>query len=236
MADARRLPCLYVILSLIMTKYMTKKERAQEVLKRLRRLYTKKKEDFVMWRNPLELVVGTVLSAQCTDKRVNIVVKDLFKKYTSAQDYANADIQTLEKEIYSTGFYRSKAKYLKNIGKIVSEKHNGKVPDNLNDLLKLSGVSNKTAYLVLAKAFKKYEGVAVDTHVKRIAPRLGLTYEQKNPDIISRELGEIFEDRDTLDINEYLILHGRKICLGKPKCGECILKDICPYGKKVSGF
>lgn len=184
-----------------------------------------------MWSNPLELVVGTVLSAQCTDKRVNIVVKDLFQKYKTAQDYAQADIATLEKEIYSTGFYRSKAKYLKGIGTILSEKYNGKVPNNLEDLLQLPGVSNKTAYLVLAKAFKKYEGVAVDTHVKRIAPRLGLTNEQKNTDIIARDLGELVGNKDALDINEYLILHGRKVCLGKPKCGECVLKDICPTGK-----
>lgn len=212
---------------------MTKKDRAQEVLRRLRGLYTKKREEFVMWSNPLELVVGTVLSAQCTDKQVNKVVEHLFLKYVTAQDYADADISVLEQEVYSTGFYRSKAKYLKGIGELLVEKHNGKVPSNLSDLLELPGVSHKTAYLVLAKAFKKYEGVAVDTHVKRIAPRLGLTKEQKNPDIISRELGAILSNEDALDINEYLILHGRKICVSKPKCEECVLSDICPYGQKV---
>lgn len=209
---------------------MTQKAKAKEILKRLRKAYPKR-GPFVLYSNPLELVMGTVLSAQCTDERVNMVTKDLFKKYKTAKDYAHADIKQLEKEIYSTGFYKNKAKFLKSIGEILLEKHNGKVPATLDELLELPGVSHKTAYLVLAKAFNTYEGVAVDTHVKRLTPRLGLTRETKNTDIISKDLEKVLDKKDYLDINEYFIMHGRAVCVSKPKCSECVLIDLCPYGK-----
>lgn len=160
---------------------MTNHEQYKEVLKRLKRWYTKTDANFVAWKTPLELVVGTVLSAQCTDKRVNIVTKELFKKYKTAQDYAEADLPELKREIYSTGFYNSKAKYLKGIGVRLIETYDGNVPKDFDALLTLPGVSRKTANLIMEKAFGIPTGVAVDTHVKRIAPRLGWTKEQKTP-------------------------------------------------------
>lgn len=204
-----------------------KKKRAREALKRLRKAYPET-GPFVLWSNPLELVVGTALSAQCTDERVNMVTRELFKKYKTAKDYAEADQATLEKEIYSTGFYRNKAKNLRGMGKMLVEEFGGKVPETLEGLLKLPGISNKTAYIVLAKAFGKMEGLAVDTHVFRLAPRLGWST-AKTSEKMSRELSELFPKRDYLDVNEYLITHGRAVCSPrKPKCDECVLADICP--------
>ena len=209
----------------------TKKNRAKEALKRLKKAYWTV-GPFVEWSNPLELVVGTMLSAQCTDERVNKTTKVLFKKYTIAKDYANAKIATLEKEIFSCGFYRNKSKNLKGIGKILSEQFNGKVPNNLNDLLLLPGVSHKTAYIVLAKAFGKNVGVPVDTHVFRLAGRLGWS-SVKTPEKMAPDLGELFPPKEYLRINEYLITHGRAICAPRsPKCGECVLKDLCPSAKR----
>lgn len=198
---------------------------AKEILRLLKKQY-KQIGPFVEWSTPLELLIGTILSAQCTDVRVNVVTKDLFKKYTTAEDYAHADIKTLEKEIYSTGFYKSKAKALKETGKIIAEDFDGEVPNNLDDLLKLRGVSHKTAYLVLAKVYNKYDGLAVDTHVFRLSKRFGLS-DAKSPTIMSRELSVIVESEDYLLWNEYCITHGRAICGRKPKCDECVLKNVC---------
>ncbi len=204
---------------------MIKKERAKKILQLLEKEYPKT-GPFIQWSTPLELLVGIILSAQCTDERVNMVTKDLFKKYKTSTDYASANIRALEKEIYSTGFYKSKAKALKVTGKIITEEYNSKVPNNLDDLLKLRGVSHKTAYLVLAKLYNKNEGLAVDTHVFRLSKRFGLS-SAKSPVIMSRELSKIIEPKNYLNWNEYCITHGRKICTRKPKCDECILKKIC---------
>ncbi len=210
-----------------MGSFEEKKKRAREILKRLKKAYPVT-GPFVEWSNPLELVVGTMLSAQCTDERVNKTTKVLFKKYTTAKGYADADLATLEKEIYSCGFYRNKAKNLKGIGTILTEKFGGKVPGRLEDLLLLPGVSRKTAYIILAKVFGKHTGVAVDTHVFRLAPRLGLS-NAKTPEKMSVELGEIFAPKEYLPANEYCITHGRAVCIPrKPKCCECVLRDICP--------
>jgi len=210
---------------------MTRKERVAIIMKRLKKEYPIP-GPFIDWSNPLELLVGTILSAQCTDERVNKVTKVLFKKYKIANDYAQARIATLEKEVYSTGFYRAKAKNLKATGKIIVDDFNGKVPDTLEGLLTLKGASHKTAYIVLAKAFGKFDGVPVDTHVKRLAPRLGLTREKENTDKISVDLGRILPPKEFLKINEYLITHGRAICGRVPKCDICVLNDICPTGRK----
>ena len=204
---------------------MIKRQKAREILKLLKKEYPKT-GPFIQWSTPLELLVGIILSAQCTDERVNKVTEDLFKKYRGAQDYAGANIKTLEKEIYSTGFYKSKAKALKITGSIIVKDYNGRVPNNLEDLLKLRGVSHKTAYLVLAKLYNKNEGLAVDTHVFRLAKRFGLS-EANTPIKMSRELSAIINPKDYLDWNEYCITHGRKICGRKPKCDECVLKNIC---------
>lgn len=209
---------------------MTKQQRSRTILRRLKRTY-KTIGPFVVWSNPLELLIGTVLSAQCTDKRVNIVTKTLFKKYKTAKDYADAKLTTLEKEIYSTGFYKTKAKYLKGIGQALMERYGGKVPNRLLDLLTLPGVARKSANLVMAKAFGTPTGIAVDTHVFRVAPRLGLT-KAKNPDTMARDLERLYAPKDYLAVNEYMIMHGRAICTSKPKCSSCILKNICPSAKK----
>lgn len=213
-----------------METFEEKKSRAKECLKRLKKAY-RTVGPFVEWSNPLELVVGTMLSAQCTDERVNQTTKVLFKKYLTAEDYADASIATLEKEIFSCGFYRNKAKNLKGIGKILSKKFGGSVPNRLEDLLLLPGVSHKTAYIVLAKAFGQNAGLAVDTHVFRLAGRLGWSG-ASTPEKMSPELMKLFLAREYLRVNEYLITHGRAICAPRtPKCSECVLRDICPTGK-----
>ncbi len=204
---------------------MEKKKIAQEVLKRLKRTY-QKTGPFVEWSTPLELLVGTILSAQCTDVRVNMVTKKLFQKYTTSADYAKARITTLEKEIYSTGFYHTKAKALKESGKIIEKNFNGEVPHTLEELLTLRGVSIKTAYLVLSKAYGKNVGLAVDTHVFRLCKRIGLS-SAKTPEKMSEEMSKIVVARHYVEWNEYLITHGRAICGRVPKCDTCVLNDIC---------
>ncbi len=210
---------------------MQKKERAREILKRLKRIYPVR-GPFVVWSNPVELLIGTVLSAQCTDRRVNMVTKTLFKKYKTAKDYADAKISDLQKIIYSTGFYKTKAKYLKGIGQALVERYNGEVPNRFEELLTLPGVARKTANLVMAKAFGMPTGIAVDTHVLRVAPRLGLT-KAKNTNAIARDLEGLYAPKDYLAVNEYMIMHGRAICAPrKPKCPSCVLKNICPSARK----
>ncbi len=211
---------------------MTQKEQYKEVLRRLRKHYTKAPDTFVVWSTPLELVIATVLSAQCTDKRVNQVTKVLFKKYRTAGAYAHADLGTLKREIYSTGFFNSKAKYLQGIGARLIEAFDGQVPSSFDDLLTLPGVSRKTANLIMAKLYKKPTGVAVDTHVRRIAPRLGWTKEKKNVVKIERDLNQLLNPRDYLNANEYLIMLGRDLCKATPRCIDCPLQDICPTGRK----
>jgi endonuclease-3 len=209
---------------------MNDKKKAQEILRQLKRTYTQT-GPFITWSTPLELLVGTILSAQCTDVRVNMVTEKLFKKYRTANDYARARITTLEKEIYSTGFYRSKAKALKETGRMLVEHFNGEVPDDLNGLLRLRGVSNKTAYLVLSKIYGKNVGVAVDTHVFRIVRRIGLSH-ARTPNKMSRELSTIIAPRHYLEWNEYLITHGRALCGRTPKCAQCPIVELCQTGKK----
>lgn len=204
---------------------VNKQKNAREILQRLKKEY-KETGPFIEWANALELLVGTILSAQCTDERVNMVTKDLFEKYKTAEDYADVDIEVLEKEVYSTGFYKNKAKALKESGQIMVEKYNGEVPDDLENLLTLRGVSVKTAYLVLSKIYNKNIGLAVDTHVFRLSKRMGLS-DAKTPEKMSKELGEIIEKENYLLWNEYLITHGRAICGRKPRCDQCVLNSIC---------
>ncbi len=211
---------------------MKRQDRAAVVLKRLR-TSTDKNSEFIQWSTPLELVVGVVLSAQCTDKRVNMVTKELFKKYKTAADYANARLQTLEKEIKSTGFYKAKAKYLKGIGQVLKQRFNGAVPDTLDQVLQLPGVAHKSAYIILSKVHNVHEGVAVDTHVRRVAPRLGLS-RHSEPNMISKDLSKLYKPKEYPEINELLIIHGRNTCKPKPRCTECKLQDMCPSAKRFS--
>lgn len=182
--------------------------------------------------NPLELLVATILSAQCTDERINRVTKELFKKYKKAEDYANADLKKFEQEIRSTGFYKNKAKNIIAMGKILVEKFNSEVPRTMTELIQLPGVARKTANVVLSNAFNVIEGIAVDTHVKRLSQRLMLTKEE-NPEKIEQDLMKLFAKEEWPNVTKLLILHGRKICLAKkPLCGECSLSKICPSAFK----
>ncbi|AKB56131.1 MULTISPECIES: endonuclease III [Methanosarcina] len=180
------------------------------------------------YSNPLELLVATVLSAQSTDVQINRVTDKLFKKYRTARDYASADLRELENDLYSTGFYKSKAKNIKTAAQMIVEKYNGEVPKTMEELTSLPGVGRKTANIVLARAFGIVEGVAVDTHVKRVSRRLGLT-KNSDPAKIEQDLISLARREDLDSISMTLIYHGRKVCQAKkPKCKICIVKDLCP--------
>ena len=173
------------------------------------------------FRNPLELLVATILSAQCTDKRVNMVTPALFKKYPTAKDYASAPQASLEKAIKSTGFFRNKAKSIRAAMRTIAEEHNGKVPNTMEELRALPGVGRKTANVVLGNAFGKNEGIVVDTHVARLSQRLGLT-KQKDADKIERDLMKLVPREHWTDWSHWLIWHGRRRCYArKPDCSQC---------------
>jgi endonuclease-3 len=183
--------------------------------------------------NPLELLVATILSAQCTDDRVNIVTKSLFKKYKSAKAYANAPQEQLEKDIQSTGFYRNKAKSLRGMAQSLLDKHEGQVPSTMDELTSLAGVGRKTANVVLGNAFHQNVGVVVDTHVARVSQRLDLT-KNTDPVKIEQDLIPIIPQDDWTLWSHLLIYHGRAICQArKPKCQECPLLPYCPAGQKL---
>ncbi|MCL5036641.1 MAG: endonuclease III [Chloroflexi bacterium] len=184
------------------------------------------------YRTPLQMLVATILSAQCTDERVNKVTKSLFKKYRSAEDYMNVPREELEEDIRPTGFFRNKAKSVQGAARMLVEKFNGKVPDTMEELLQLPGVARKTANVVLSNAFGKAEGIAVDTHVIRVSGRLGLTKEE-NPDRIEKDLMKLIPKDKWIDINHSLILHGRRVCKArKPLCRQCVVGDYCPSRDK----
>jgi endonuclease III len=182
-------------------------------------------------RNPLELLVATILSAQCTDERVNIVTKDLFKKYKSAADYAQASQETLEKDVQSTGFFRNKAKSLRGMGEALVEQHSGNVPATMDELTHLPGVGRKTANVVLGNAFQQNIGVVVDTHVSRLSNRLALT-KHADPVKIEQDLMAIVPQDDWTNFSHLLIHHGREICKARnPECQRCPLLPHCPAGQ-----
>jgi endonuclease-3 len=178
--------------------------------------------------NPLELLVATILSAQCTDARVNRTTPALFKKYRTAADYANAPAGELERDIKSTGFYRNKARAIRACCRAIADKHHGKVPDTMAELVPLAGIGRKTANVVLGVAYGKAEGVVVDTHVARLSYRLGLT-RHRDPLKIEQELMAIVPQKDWIDFSHLLIWHGRRRCIArKPDCGHCELARLCP--------
>ncbi len=180
------------------------------------------------FRNPYQLLVATILSAQCTDKRVNMVTPAFFKKYPTARALAGARRDDVETLIKSTGFFRNKAKSLVGMATAVAEEHRGRIPDTMDELTHLPGVGRKTANVVLGNAFDKNEGIVVDTHVTRLAQRLGLTGE-KDPVKIEQALMPLFPRERWAILSHLLIEHGRRICdARKPRCGECVLSDICP--------
>ncbi len=178
--------------------------------------------------NPLEMLVSTILSAQCTDERVNKVTAVLFKKYRKAEDYVKVKPEELEKAIHSTGFYRNKAKNIQGACKAIISRFSGKVPDKMEDILTLPGVARKTANVVLGNAYGIVEGVVVDTHVRRLSHRLGLSAED-NPEKIEKDLMEIVPKKHWRKISYLLIDHGRAVCRApKPLCKDCVLSKICP--------
>ncbi len=202
-------------------------QRVQVCLAILKKMYPDAKPS-LNYSNPLELLVATILSAQSTDVQINRVTEKLFKKYRTAKDYANADLMELENNIYSTGFYKNKAKNIKGAARLIVEHYNGKVPETMEELVTLPGVGRKTANIVLARAFGVIEGIAVDTHVKRVSRRLNFT-KNSDPEKIEADLISIAPKEELDSISMILIYHGRKICQArKPKCEICFLKNLCP--------
>ena len=200
---------------------------ALEVLSRLKREYPDARTQLDC-ETPLQLLMATILSAQCTDKRVNMVTPLLFQTFPTAASLADASPEKLEEIIKSTGFFRNKTKSLIGLGKALVESHNGEVPDSMDALVKLPGVGRKTANVVLGNAFRKNEGVVVDTHVGRLSLRLGLTKE-KDPVKVEQDLMPLFPREDWALLAHLLIFHGRRVCNARaPKCEICVLSDICP--------
>ena len=178
--------------------------------------------------SPLELLIATILSAQCTDKRVNMVTATLFKKYRSAADYANASLADLERDIQSTGFFRNKAKNIQACCRKLVERHGGQVPDTMEALTALDGVGRKTANVVLGNAFGREEGVVVDTHVARLSSRLRLSH-GKTPEDIEADLMKLVPRRHWTMFSHWLIWHGRRRCMARnPDCTHCELRELCP--------
>jgi endonuclease-3 len=200
---------------------------ALEVFARLKREYPDARTE-LDYETPLQLVIATILSAQCTDRRVNMVTPLLFRTFPTAASLADAPPEELEEIIRSTGFFRNKTKSLIGLGKALVERYDGEVPDSMDALVKLPGVGRKTANVILGNAFGKNEGVVVDTHVARVSLRLGLTRE-KDPVKIEQDLMPLFPREDWALLSHLLIFHGRRVCEARrPKCEICVLNDICP--------
>ena len=204
-----------------------KKKHAAQIIKRLKKEYPDA-HCALIHTNAFELLIATILSAQCTDVRVNIVTADLFRKYRSPQDYLNVSQEELEQDIRSTGFFRNKAKNIQAACEKIIANFGGNIPETMNELLTLNGVARKTANVVLGNAFGIASGVVVDTHVSRLSQRLGLTAET-TPEKIEKDLSELVPKKDWIMFPHWLISHGRAICQArKPKCAECVLENLCP--------
>ena len=203
------------------------KKRTFEIIKRLKKEYPDAHCELTH-ANAFELLVATILSAQCTDERVNIVTADLFRKYRKPQDYLNVAPEELEQDVRSTGFYRNKAKSIQGASQKIIDDFGGEIPKTMDELLTLNGVARKTANVVLGNAFGIASGIVVDTHVARLSQRLGLT-ENSLPEKIEKDLSELVSEKDWIMFPHWLIAHGRKICRArKPKCEICILENVCP--------
>jgi endonuclease III len=207
--------------------YLEPKQRTTKIIELLEKQYPNAKTA-LNYSNPLEILVATMLSAQTTDVRVNIVTQTLFKKYHTPEDYVNADIKELEQDIRSTGFYHNKAKNLQKCCQLLVEKFHSQVPKTMKELIELPGVARKTANIVLYNAYGITDGIAVDTHVRRLSARLGLT-EQTDQDKIEQDLMKLTPKEKWMELTDLLIFHGRQICIAqKPKCAACMLNKICP--------
>jgi endonuclease-3 len=204
-----------------------KKKRTAEVIKRLKKAYPDA-HCALVHANPFELLIATILSAQCTDARVNIVTADLFRKYRGPRDFVDVSQAELEKDIHSTGFFRNKAKNIKAASERIIEVYGGEIPRTMEEILTLGGVARKTANVVLGNAFGIASGVVVDTHVGRLSQRLGLTAAQ-TAEKIELDLQQLVPKKDWVMFPHWMIFHGRQVCQArKPKCTECPLADICP--------
>ena len=204
-----------------------KQERAGDIVIRLKRMYPKAKcaLDFT---NAFELLIATILSAQSTDARVNIVTKSLFRKYPTPQSFADASQVEMERDVKQTGFFRNKAKAVIAASKAIVERHNGEVPKTMAELTALPGVGRKTANVVLSNAFKIAVGIVVDTHVTRVSARLGLTATDDAVKI-EQDLMALIPQKEWINLSHRLIAHGRTICIArKPKCPQCALNELCP--------
>jgi endonuclease-3 len=209
-------------------------ERTRQIIAGLRQAYPDAHCE-LSYTNPLELLIATILSAQCTDKRVNVVTADLFRKYRTAADYAAAPLPELEEAIRTTGFFRNKAKNIQACCRALVEKHAGVVPQTMEDLVHLNGVGRKTANVVLGNAFRINDGVVVDTHVARLSARLGLSRES-TPEKIEQDLMQLVPREDWAMLSHWLIWHGRRRCAArKPDCSHCEILPHCPTGKQATG-
>jgi endonuclease-3 len=207
--------------------YLEPKQRVEKVIQQLEKQYPDSKTA-LNYSNPLEILVATILSAQTTDARVNIVTKSLFQKYHTPEDYANVEIKQLEQDIRSTGFYHNKARNLQKAAQVLVEKYHSQVPKTMEELIELPGVARKTANIVLYNSYGTIAGVAVDTHVRRVSQRLGLA-EHDDPVKIEQDLMQITPKEKWMELTDLLIFHGRQVCIArKPKCEICVLNKICP--------
>jgi len=210
------------------------KARTRVIIRRLKRAYPGARCS-LNHSNPFELLIATILSAQCTDERVNMVTADLFHKYRKPEDYLKVSPRELEKDIQSTGFFRNKTKSIQGTSKLLSEQYGGRVPQTMEELLELPGVARKTANVVLGNAFDIRAGVVVDTHVTRLSHRLGLT-QQKTAEKIEQDLIPIVPKKDWVIFPHLMIYHGRKICKARtPLCAECTIEKQCPSSYLKTG-
>jgi endonuclease III len=210
------------------------KARTREIIRRLKRAYPGAKCS-LNHSNPFELLIATILSAQCTDERVNMVTADLFRKYAKPEDYVKVSPRELEKDIQSTGFFRNKTKSIQGTSKLLSEEYGGQVPHTMDELLELPGVARKTANVVLGNAFGIKAGVVVDTHVTRLSHRLNFTQE-KTAEKIEQDLIESVPRKDWIIFPHLMIYHGRKICKARnPLCAECTIEKWCPSSSLKTG-
>jgi endonuclease-3 len=207
--------------------YLEPQERTTKIIQLLEKEHADAKIA-LHYTNPLELLIATILSAQATDEQINKITPTLFKKYRTAEDFANADLKELEQHIKSSGFYHNKAKNIQNCCKMLVGKYRSRVPRTMPELLELPGVARKTANIVLQNAYGIIEGIAVDTHVRRLAQRLGLS-EKDDPNKIEADLMQFVPKEKWMRITDLLIFHGRRICTAKkPHCAGCVLNKICP--------
>jgi endonuclease-3 len=211
---------------------MTLKQKSQYILSSIEKLFPDAKSELINWNTPFQFLICIMLSAQTTDKQVNSLTSKLFLKHPSSKEISKLKVEEIEKYIKGVNYFKTKAKHILEASRIIESEFNGIVPKTLNDLVKLPGVGYKTANVFLGELYKSNEGIAVDTHVMRVAQRLGLTTE-KTPIKIAKDLEKLYPKEDWWKINRYFVLYGRYICRANMKKSDCIFKDICSYCKNL---